>query len=441
MISRKLNIFLFVLGLLLISSVFLPSKGTIKQISSSVPIPSVGLSGTWVSDAGYNETFEIVNENATHFICEFYPNSTSSMLSAVSKDIWIDYTFQMDSFGGWAGWISVDGLTIGENITLGTETYQIVGVDNFSIPLGTYPVFIANATDGRSYLYHTQTGLLMGYHNYQAPGGEFHYLLSTNGDLTSESDELVIPFVGFRAVYLYTDENGTILLNETMLVTGENSTHYFANMYTDGTIVDNSFISKFIWKDRVYMWTYVSYGMNLGWPLWINVTGINLGENVSLGTESFQVVDRLHMTVPVGTFEVWSVSRPLENTSYWYDVQTGLLIAYAFEDEYHFLDTTNAIDQTTTTVISTVETTPPTETTTPGNITTAITTTGPESTDPMVENTTTTSKDETSNIDPDTTTQEDESTSTTPSISPGFSLPIVLVTFGIFSWILTQKKK
>ena len=53
------------------SSINLLGKGEIEYISSSVHVPSVGLTGTWVSAAGYNETVEIVNENATHFFVEF----------------------------------------------------------------------------------------------------------------------------------------------------------------------------------------------------------------------------------------------------------------------------------------------------------------------------------------------------------------------------------
>ncbi|MHA2156712.1 MAG: hypothetical protein ACXABU_15315 [Candidatus Hodarchaeales archaeon] len=437
MISRKYNIFLFFLGLLLISSIFLPGKGTNEHISSTIPIPSVGLIGTWVSDAGYNETVEIVDENTTHFFIEFYPDSPTPMSSTVSKDVYIDHSYLQGDLGGWGGWISVDGLTIGENVTLGTMVLEVVGIDNLTLPLGTFPVYIANTTDDRSYMYHTSSGLLLGYHNYEAPGGEFHYLLTTNGDLTADSDDIDIPFIGFRAVYLYADDNGTILLNETILITGENSSHYFADMFTDGSLVDNSFISKAIWMDRVYKWTFG--GGDFGWPIWINVTSLTLGENITLGWESYEVVDKVHISVPVGNFEVWNVSRPLDNRTYWYEVNLGLLVAYASSDEYHYLDDTNAFNwnETTTTVITT---TAP-ETTTPG---TETSTTEPETTDPIMENTTTTFTEGSTSSEPDTTTEDGDSSttedSTSPSISPGFSLPIVLTTFGIFYWIFSRRK-
>ncbi len=439
MVSHKNNLFLIFLGLLLILSIFTAGKGTIKQVSSSVPIPSVGLVATWVNDIGYNETVEIVDENSTHFFLELYPNDSLPISSVISKDVWVDYSYLWD-FGqpagwGWAGWISVDRLTVGENVTLGDVSLEVIGVDYLTIPLGTFPVFIINTTDGRLYNYHVTTGLLLGYDS----GEGLNYLLTTNGDLSKSSsqDETNIPFVGYRAAYLYTDVNGTILLNETVIVTGENVSHYFVDMFGDGSLIDQSSISKFIWTDRVYLWTFVSLGFDLGWPLWINVNELTLGENVTLGMESFQVTDKVNISVPVGDFEVWNISRPLENSTYWYEVSSGLLIAYTLSDEYHYLDDTNALigTETTTTVITTTTPETTTETIIPE----------PQTTDPIIGNSTTTTTEDSTSSETDTTTEDDDSSTTeeltAPSISPGFSLPIVLIAFGIFYWIYNSRKK
>ncbi|MHA1975980.1 MAG: hypothetical protein ACW98I_03650 [Candidatus Hodarchaeales archaeon] len=446
MVSNKNNLLLIFVGLLLILSIFTTGKGTINQVSSSVSIPSVGLVATWVTGSGFNETVEIMDENSTHFFLEFYPDDPTPVATIISKDVWLDYTYLWDFAEpmGWAGWISTDGLTVGEYITLGNELVEVIKIDNLTIPLGTFPVFVVNTTDGRLYNYHATSGILLGYDD----GTEFHYLLATNGDINEDlpNIDLFVPFVGFRAVYLFQGDNGTILLNESIIVTGENASHYFVDNIADGVVIDHSFVSKLIWMDRVYRWTFVSVGIDLGWPLWINVTEISLGENVTLGMESFQVVDKVHITVPVSDFEVWNVSRPHENNTYWYEVNSGLLIAYAFSDEYHYLDTTNIHTEngtSTTTIVTTIETTTP-ETTIPGSETTVITS-EPKTTDPLIDNSTTTSTKESTSSVPDSTTSDDDLTttkdSTAPKISPGFTLPVVITIFGTFYWINTSRKK
>ena len=418
----KNYLYYFLLGCLLFLSVFTTGKGTIDQVSSSVSVPSVGLVATWINDSGYNETVEIVNENSTHFILESYSNTSLPSSTAVTKDIWLDYTYLWLGSLGWPGWISVEGLTVGEYISLADEYSEVIAIENLTIPLGTFPVFVVNTTNGRHYKYHVTTGLMLEYDS----GSEIHYLLTTNGDLSKDSDDVPIPFVGFRAVYLFKDVNGTIILNETMLVTGENATHYFVDLFADGSLLDQSFVSKLIWMDRVYLWTFISDDLDLGWPLWINVTDLTLGENVTIGSDSFQVVDKVHVSVPVGDFEVWNISNPLENSTYWYDVGSGLLIAYGFSDEFHYLDSTNAIHGLETTTTDPI-------------------TTEPTTTNPLIVNSTTTSTEESTSTEPDATTDDGDSStkeeSTTLSITPGFSLPIVLASFGMFYWIYNNRKK
>ncbi|PWI48684.1 hypothetical protein CEE45_05590 [Candidatus Heimdallarchaeota archaeon B3_Heim] len=430
MAAGKTDLLYIFLGLVLTISVFASGTGKITQITTNVQIPSVGLVGTWMDDTGYNETFEIVNENATHFILDIYGNDTIPITSYVSKAVWIDYSYLWEGIMGWPGWISVNGLTIGEKVTVGDSSFEVVSVDYLTTPLGTYSVYIVNATDGRSYNYGVNTGFLLGYRS----GSSFHFLTATNGDLSKDSYQggVHVPFVGFRAVYLL--DGG---VNETVVITGENSSHYFVDLFTDGILIDQSFISKFIWMDRVYLWNGI-----MGWPIWINVTDLTLGQNVTLGIESYEVIDKTSLTVPVGDFVVWNISRTLENRTYWYEVSSGLLIAYAFPNEYHYLAATNAVNETESTTTEPLTTTSPPTTTTPG---TETTTTEPETTEPLISSTTTASSEDSTSDESETTTSESDSSitndSTVPSLSPGFSLPVGLITIGIIFRIIRNRKK
>lgn len=152
------------------------------------------------------------------------------------------------------------------------------------------------------------------------------------------SQSVPVPSVGLRAVWL--NDKGT---NETILVTGENSTHYFVEMYGDGISLGVMDISKSVYINHSYSWSYFP---DFGWPCWINVTDLNLFDQILLGPESFTIVDKAVITIDLGSFEVWMANASLDDRSYLYETGTGLLIAYMFGSgtttDFHFLDSTNA---------------------------------------------------------------------------------------------------
>jgi hypothetical protein len=146
------------------------------------------------------------------------------------------------------------------------------------------------------------------------------------------SQTVPVHSVGLRGVWLADS------VNETIIVTGENDTHYFIEAHIDGIPIGLTYISRSVWVNHTYSWSFVP---GAGWPYWINITDLYLFDQVLLGVDTYTVVDKAVKTTVLGTFEVW-IANTTDGKTCWFETGNGILIAYIFTaDDPHFLVSTN----------------------------------------------------------------------------------------------------
>jgi hypothetical protein len=422
------------LYILIVSGILLLSVSVADTFSNEVlsddDFPFVGLRMEFNTDQNdHNETFLVLNENDSYYFVQLYTEETLFDNSSISKDVTGNRTYSWyisdnQNIGGWPCWIDISTVSIGDFVSLGSEyMFNISEQTTYSTNTTAFDVWVVQTNESSAaYYYETNYGALVGYYD----GSSYHDLVECNFDLTIPPREYhpFTPTTGSRLTWI--SDSG---YNETVVVTGNDSTYYNVDIYTDEELVGSSQITKEVYSENCYY--FVAYDTE--WAGWIDPTGLSIGQTIRPSGYLCNITALNNFTTPLGTFELWSANSS-SGLTYYYEIDTGIMVMYYDGSNMRYLTYFNGeglIDTTTTVVTTTIPTTTPTTTTTTTTITSEPTTT---TTTPITTTTTTTTNEESSttvdpstSIDESTETTSEESSSdqtseiTSISITPGFT--------------------